>query len=105
MSHSARSAYRSFQHRRSSVNRELSFTIEHNEHLFRRVVKMVSDSAPWHNLAAMNKIQVDVHRGRRNEQFAGHVSRAVMGSAARVLARIRMANALRQWIARENRRC
>jgi hypothetical protein len=80
----------SVQNGGAAVNGELSLTIEDNEHLFGRVMEVVSDTSARHDLTAVHEIEIDVHCDRGNEQHASHVPGTFMRAAVLVLAGVRV---------------
>src|SRR6185437_4451976 len=96
VAHPAGRAHRTLEHRGSAVDGEFGLSIKNHEHLFVCVVKMMSHATAGHDLAAVNEVEIYVHRRGRYQQLASHVSGAVMRTAARVLAGIGMSNPLRE---------
>jgi hypothetical protein len=83
------------QDRGSPIDCELRLAIEDDEHLFGGVMEMMPDASTRHDLAPVHEIEVDVHCGRRNQELASHIPGAVVGTAARVLAGVSVADSSR----------
>jgi hypothetical protein len=82
---------RSLYSRRSSIDRELGFSVENDEHLFDGVVEVVANPGSRRNLAAMQEIELgrnsaSVEKGRERHRTCA----AMHGGRWAVRGRIRM---------------
>jgi hypothetical protein len=80
------------QHRSAAIDGELGLAIEDDEHLFGGIMKVMPYASAWHDLAAVHEIEIDIHRGRGNQQHASHIPGTFVGAAMPVLAWVVMAD-------------
>ncbi len=92
------------QHRGAAVDGELRLAVENDEHLFRRVVEVMPHASTGHDFAPVHEVEIDVHSGRGNQKFAGHVAGTIVGTAASVLAGVGVTDPGRQGSLRPQRR-
>jgi hypothetical protein len=76
----------------TAIDGELRLAIEDDEHLFGRVMEMVSHASARHDLTSVHKIQIDVHRTWGNQQHTSHVPGTLMRATVFVFAGVSVAN-------------
>ena len=96
VAHPNRRSDGSMQNRSAAIDGELRLAVEDDEHLFGRVMEMMSDTSARHDLTPVHEIEVDVHRRGRNQQHASHVTGAFMRAAVLVFAGVGVADSGRE---------
>ncbi len=97
MTHPDRRTGWPLQHRCASVDRELRFPVEDDEHLFALIVEMRADAALRLDDSPMQEIQVRIERGRVEESHVIQLPRTTVHAGRRaIFGRLGVGDALRQ---------
>src|SRR4030095_11977358 len=101
---SADDASRSFYCRRATIDRELRFPIENDEHFFDGVVEVVANTGSRRDLAAMQKIEFRRNSASGEKGRERHsTSATVYGGRRAKCGRIGMDDSPRQYVLRNLR--